>query len=162
MFHSDERWLGADGAYSVDLGGDRTLWLFGDTYLAKDLSRSRDNSYFLRNTVGVQTGRDPSHALCAFYWGVDANGGPRSFIDQDGSDWFWPQGGARIGSVLLLFWSRVRTPADDPSGFEQTAWRVLVVDDPDDEPTAWTIHDAKLPVDLAGVSFAGAVMVDGG
>ena len=28
------RWLGGDGAYSIDLGGDRTLWLFGDSFIA--------------------------------------------------------------------------------------------------------------------------------
>src|SRR5262245_25248473 len=35
LFRQDPRWLGADAALTVDLGGDRVLWLFGDTFVAK-------------------------------------------------------------------------------------------------------------------------------
>jgi hypothetical protein len=94
IFHSDPRWLGADGAYSVDLGGERTLWLFGDTSVAREPGGTRGDALFLRNTAAVQTGREPSRALMAFYWGADDSGSPHSFIAQDGSDWFWPGGGA--------------------------------------------------------------------
>ena len=34
LFHSDPRWRGGDAAYSVPLGGDRVLWLFGDSFIA--------------------------------------------------------------------------------------------------------------------------------
>jgi len=145
LFHSDPRWLGADGAYSVDLGGDRILWLFGDTFLAKEPGGTASDAYFLRNSAAIQTGRDPSRALMAFYWGADADGGPESFVANDGADWFWPGGGARIGDALILFYGRIATPSGDPSGFENVAWRALVVDDPDDEPSVWTMHDATLP-----------------
>ncbi len=142
LFHSDPRWLGADGAYSVDLGGDRILWLFGDTFLAREPGGTTSDALFLRNSAAIQTGRDPSRALMAFYWGVDSNGGPQSFIAQDGADWFWPGGGARIGDTLLLFYGRIATPSGDPSGFQGIDWRAIIVDDPDDEPSMWTMHDA--------------------
>lgn len=159
LFHSDPRWLGADGAYSVDLGGDRTLWLFGDTFLAREPGGSAANAYFLRNTVAIQTGRDPSRAFMAFYWSVDDTGGPQSFVPQDGSDWFWPGGGARIGDTLVLFYGRVQTPPGDPSGFEGVDWRVLVVDDPDDEPSAWTMRDATLPADHGDIYPGTAILL---
>jgi hypothetical protein len=161
LFHADPRWLGADGAYTVDLGGDRTLWLFGDTFLAREPGGSAADAFFLRNTVAVQTGRDPSDALMAFFWGVDDDGTPRSFVAQDGADWFWPGGGARLGGELLLFFGRIRTPPGDPSGFESTGWRAIVVDDPDDDPSAWTMHDAITP-DTGGIHPGTAVLVDGG
>jgi hypothetical protein len=145
LFHADPRWLGADGAYTVDLGGERTLWMFGDTFLARVPGGTTDGAFFLRNTVAVQTGRDPSRALMAFFWGTDRDGGPRSFIAQDGAEWFWPGGGARLGAALLLFYGRVRTPSGDTSGFEAAGWRAIVVDDPDDDPSAWTMHDARTP-----------------
>lgn len=161
LFHSDPRWLGADGAYSVDLGNDRTLWLFGDTFLARTPGGSQADAYFLRNTVAVQTGRDPSQALMQFRWGADADGTPQSFVAQDGDDWFWPGGGARIGGALVTFWGRIATPAGDPGGFQQVGWRALVVDDPDDDPTAWTLRDATLPADTGGLYPGAAVLLQG-
>ena len=160
LFHSDPRWLGADGAYTVDLGDDRTLWLFGDTFLAKEPGGTTSDAFFLRNTVAVQTGRDPSQALMAFYWGADDDGSPRSFVDQDGGDWFWPGGGARIGDSLLLFYGRIQTPSGDPSGFQNIGWRAIVVSDPDDLPSAWNMQDAQVP-DTGGIFPGYAVLVSG-
>jgi len=160
LFHADPRWLGADGAYSIDLGADRTLWLFGDTYLAAQPGGTRQGALFLRNTVAVQTGRDPSRALIEFFWGVDGDGSPQSFLGQDGNDWFWPGGGARLGGALLVFWSRVQSTSN--GGFDQVTWRVTRISNPDDSPSAWTFTDATLPGDTHGVAFAGGIMVDGG
>ncbi len=160
LFHADPRWLGADGAYSVDLGGDRTLWLFGDTFLASHPGGTRADAYFLRNSVAIQTGRDPSNAFMAFYWGADANGNPQSFVEQDGDDWFWPGGGARIGESLILFYGRIATPSGDPSGFQEIGWRALIVDDLNDEPSAWTIHDATIP-DTGDLHPGNGVLLDG-
>jgi hypothetical protein len=67
LFFADPRWLGADAAYTVDLGAERTLWLFGDTFLATTPGGTRSDAFFLRNSAAIQTGRDPSHALMAFY-----------------------------------------------------------------------------------------------
>jgi hypothetical protein len=162
LFHSDARWLGADGAYSVDLGNDRSLWLFGDTFVAREPGGGRADAFFVRNSVAVQTGRDPSRALIGFAWGAAADGTPRSFVDQDGADWFWPGGGARIGGTLIMFWSRVQSPAGDPSGFEAAGWRALVVDDPDDPPSQWIPRDAALPAgDTGGIYPGNAVLVAG-
>jgi hypothetical protein len=161
LFHSDPRWLGADGAYSIDLGTDRSLWLFGDTLVAKPPGGSRADAFFLRNSVAVQTGRDPSRALIGFAWGVEADGTPRSFVNQQGAEWFWLGGGARLGGSLLMFCSRVPNPANDPTGFEQVGWRVLVVDDPDDPPAAWSPRDASLPADTGGIYPGNAVLVSG-
>ena len=56
LFRGDLRWVGGDGAYSVDLGNDRILWLFGDSFIA---AASGDGSKrMVRNSVAIQTGRD--------------------------------------------------------------------------------------------------------
>jgi hypothetical protein len=44
LFHSDPRWLGADAAYSVDLGRGRFLWLFGDGFVARKAGDTRRQS----------------------------------------------------------------------------------------------------------------------
>ena len=36
LFHRDPHWLGGDVASTVDLGGERTLWLFGDSWIESD------------------------------------------------------------------------------------------------------------------------------
>ena len=73
LFHRDPRWLGADGASSVDLGAGRVLWLFDDTFVATCASGDRSQATMVRNTVAIQTGYDPSRATIAFRWRA---GGP--------------------------------------------------------------------------------------
>jgi hypothetical protein len=35
LFERESGWIGADGNYSIPLGGDTTLWLFSDTFVGK-------------------------------------------------------------------------------------------------------------------------------
>src|SRR5208282_6632981 len=51
LFHSDPRWLGADAAFSIDLGQGRVLWMFNDTFVARKPGEDRSHSAFVRNTV---------------------------------------------------------------------------------------------------------------
>ena len=74
LFRSDPRWLGADDAHSVDLGGGRVLWLFADTFVSTArpgwprLLPARRTAAMIRNSVAIQSGYDPSTASIAFYW----------------------------------------------------------------------------------------------
>ncbi|MBF0531153.1 MAG: hypothetical protein HQK55_18175, partial [Deltaproteobacteria bacterium] len=47
MFHSDPLWLGGDGAGSVDLGGGRVLWLFGDSFVTDQPGTNRQDADFI-------------------------------------------------------------------------------------------------------------------
>ena len=61
LFRSDPRWLGADDAYSVDLGGRRVLWLFADTFVS---TRKRDRPGLLparRTADKKRRDRDYNH-----------------------------------------------------------------------------------------------------
>jgi len=66
LFHSYPRWLGADAAYSFDLGNQRVLWLFGDSFVGGLKWR---RSRMVRNSIAIQKGYDPSAASIRFYWG---------------------------------------------------------------------------------------------
>jgi hypothetical protein len=113
LFHQDPRWLGADGASSVDLGGGRVAWLFGDTFIATTTAYLRTESKMVRNTVAVQTGLDPTSARMEFAW-ADAAGTPASFFAERSDRWHWPGGGVRIpGGPLIVFLMVERT---DPAG----------------------------------------------
>src|SRR5690606_24624691 len=75
LFHRDARWLGGDAAYSVDLGDERTLWLFGGSFVATSERHVRGESTMVRNSVAVQTGAVPVTACMAFGWGEGADEG---------------------------------------------------------------------------------------
>ena len=92
LFRSDPRWLGSDDAYSVDLGHERVLWLFGDTFINPDGSGSRKNATLSRNSVAIQKGYNPSLASIRFYWSTGRDGKPESFFRESEEIWFWPGG----------------------------------------------------------------------
>lgn len=139
LFHREPRWLGADAAYSIDLGGDRSLWLFGDTFVATSPALARSASKMVHNTVAVQTGRDPLTAQIAFRWGTGADGAPASFFAEDGALYHWPGHGVRLGDggPLVVFLSVVKSTPGQGLGFAGAGYRAVLVDHPDDDPATW-------------------------
>jgi hypothetical protein len=160
IFHRDARWIGGDGAYTVDLGGDRVLWLFGDSFVATTRERTRKRSVMVRNSVAVQTGRDPSSAYLQFYWRSE-DGAPRSFFADDGETYYWPEHGVRIGSSLVLFFERMVTTGKGTFDFQATAWTATVIENPDDEPSAWKMRAASLPPPNGLIAGEAVVLFEG-
>lgn len=138
-FHQDPRWLGGDGAYTIDLGGDRTLWLFGDSFIATSPNLVRSESTMVRNSVAVMTGRDLATASLQFAWRDGAP--PTSFFPEAGDRWFWPTGGTRIeNGALLVFVSELRATPGEGLGFAAAGFRALRVPDPSGAPLDWTLE----------------------
>lgn len=139
LFRSDPRWLGGDDG-SLDLGDGRVLWLFGDSLVAKKLGATRMQSKFIRNTVAIQTGYDPSHATIKFY-SARRQGNTSGFLPREGKNWFWPLHGIRLGDRLLLFFMRMaRDPNKASLGFQSVGWNAFMVDNPAAEPSQWKPH----------------------
>jgi hypothetical protein len=159
LFRTDASWMGADAAYSVDLGGGRILWLFGDSFVAKDALRTRSNAWFIRNSIAIQTGSaDPSAAQAAFAWRT-SNGQASSFFPESGGHWFWPLGGVRLSSRLVLFLLEEKSVSTG-LGFESVGTKVVFVSNPDDPPANWVIVDGNLPTFPIPVAFGAAVVRD--
>lgn len=129
LFRQDARWLGGDGASSIDLGDDRSLWLFGDSFIATTLPVSRSESTLVRNSVAVMTGHDPETATMQFAW--RDNGAPSSFFPEEGDHWFRPGDGARApdGSVLVFL-------SEQPA----VGWRAVRIPNTTGAPSTWTIE----------------------
>lgn len=145
LFHQDSRWLGADGAYSVDLGRGRVLWLFADSFVATTPAHIRRESAMVRNSVAIEHGYDPSRATMKFYWRSVA-GKPGSFFPEQKGDWYWPGDGIRVGPVLLLFLMRVhRTSTPGAFGFEEIGWNAVIVTNPDEGPSVWNLEWPDCP-----------------
>ncbi|HEY3450323.1 MAG TPA: hypothetical protein VGK67_28465 [Myxococcales bacterium] len=158
LFRQSDRWTGADAAYSVDLGNDRILWLFGDTFVSKTPGSGRAGAFFPHNTVGIQVGRDPSKATMTFYWG-NAHGSPSSFFPNAEKNWFWPLHGVRLGSRLLLFLQEI-APVAGGLGFEAVGGVALAVDNPDAEPSQWAPRRLDEPAHPFGAILGMATLVD--
>jgi hypothetical protein len=135
-FRSGGEWLGADGAYTIDLGPTRVLWLFADTFLDPKADGSRVNgpNQFIRNSA-----HDLSRSTLTFHWGPSQSGTPSSFFhDFDGtSRWLWPLHGARLpdGKLLVFRMQVVSSPAG--FGFAIDSWDAIAIDDPAQSPDLW-------------------------
>jgi Domain of unknown function (DUF4185) len=152
LFHSDPRWLGADGAFSIDLGNGRVLWMFNDTFVARHPAGTRPHAAFLHNTVAIQSGYDPSHATIRFYWRMRRSG-PSEIFPSEGKVWMWPGSGIRIGNRLLLFCKRVTSErSQDSLGFKSLGWNAYWVTNPDQEPTAWKLRLAARVSDTVAMA----------
>ncbi len=159
LFHTDPRWLGADAAFSIDLGNGRVLWMFGDTFVARKPGDDRRHAAFVRNTVAIQSGYDPSHAAIKFYWNT-RGGTPSEIFPSEGKSWMWPGSGIRIGNKLLLFCSRIASDnAKGSLGFKVVGWNAYWVTNPDAEPTDWNLKTAAEISDT--VIMASAVLRQG-
>jgi hypothetical protein len=135
LFRTDPRWLGGDGGYSIDLGGDRILWLFGDSFVAPRAGATRKEATMVRNSVAIEHGRDPSKAVIAF---ALFDGAPRSFFAEDGERWHWPGSGVRLaGTGPLVVFLSIVAKSDGGLGFTSAGWRLARIDDPDRDPTTW-------------------------
>lgn len=158
LFRSDPRWLGADDAYSIDLGDDRVLWLFGDTFIATSDAHVRAESKLVRNSVALQTGRDPSSATIEFFW--TAGDPPSAFFPDDGELWFWPGDGERVGDGLVIFWMALR-PVEGGFGFEVAGSDAVWIADADASPADWSPVRVASSRDEGRVPGSASVLVDG-
>lgn len=110
-------WLGADTTGHIDLGGDRILWLFGDSHWG---NRRGDGGYadgwrFVTNSVTAQDG------------GCTVAHRPfRNFVDPSaGADLYWPNDGWVAGDDLYIVFSRIQITGGSLFSF-RSAGRDLV------------------------------------
>lgn len=163
LFRNDPHWVGGDGAYSIDLGNDRVLWLFGDTYIdaAGRGTRRSGNVAMIGNSIAIQEGRDPSEASIEFHWWTRVDGKPSAFFPDVEGDRYWPGNGIRLGSSLLLFLMRVKA-VPEGLGFVVKEWDAVMISNPDDPPASWRIRRLETPDDGRGIIVGSAgVFVDG-
>ena len=163
------RWRGSDDAYTVDLGDDRSLWLFGDCFIADEGNDTRVGSHFVNNSVGLQIGREPATATMQFRWDDSDPTSPEAFFPREDADhYFWPYHGARLGDRVLVFCMLVGPPSGekhdggvwDEIPFTIEGWRAFWLDNIDADLSEWTVSPAtELPADAPGILGA-CVLLD--
>jgi hypothetical protein len=164
--------LGADGAYSIDLGPRRVLWLFADTFIDPKADGSRENgpNIFIRNSVGLQSGPDPqtahdlSQSSLSFHWGPARNGAASSFFqDIDDADrWIWPLHGSLLPDGTLLLFRMQVTRSSGGFGFAVDSWDAVAVDDPSLPPELWQPRTVATATKTFGKLMGSSVLVHDG
>ncbi|HEX3228512.1 MAG TPA: DUF4185 domain-containing protein [Pyrinomonadaceae bacterium] len=160
LFRNDPSWLGADDAYSIDLGNGRVLWLFADTFIALRPGGTRHQSKMIRNSVAIQRGYDPSSASIKFYWRA-THGKPASFFGEQRDVWYWPGDGIVVGGRLLIFLMKIHETKTG-LGFEAFGWAAVAVDNPHDEPLRWRVRWLDAPANGLNVIIGSASLVRAG
>lgn len=145
LFQQDKFWVGGDGAYSIDLGNNRVLWLFGDSWIDQRGRGRRNGAIMISNSLAIQHGYDPSQATMDFFWGTTPDGKAQAFFpDFDGCR-YWPGHGLRVDDHLLLFLMEVRS-RDTGLGFEVTDWHAVIVTNPGEDPPEWEFEWLETPM----------------
>jgi hypothetical protein len=163
-FHADPRWQGADAAYSIPLGGDRSLWLFQDTLAKTSNEPGRAHTRLVRNSIAIEAGADPTRASMRFFTRTSADGEPASFFADEGARWTWPLHGVRTKHGPLVVFLQTMHKSGNASAsfdFEPAAVRAAIVDDPSADPRAWSPRFVELPSLPFDAVVGGAVIEDG-
>jgi hypothetical protein len=107
LFRRTEGWIAGDGAYSIPIGDNKTLWTFGDSYIdCYDSSTKTVPCLFqARNAALIidASGTTVQNKLTNFKK-------ESSFFTAgaDGKYWFWPLSGFRKKDTAYVFLSRFR------------------------------------------------------
>src|SRR5262249_26346856 len=145
----------------IDLGDDRILWLFGDSFIATSANDVRTEATMVRNSVAVMSGNDLATATMDFAWTDAAT--PDSFFPQAGDHWFWPSDGVRAtAGPLVVFLSEQMPTPNQGLGFASAGFRAVRIADPSVPPAQWTPVDtnAHAPAFAADANVACSTQVD--
>jgi hypothetical protein len=161
LFRSDPLWLGGDGAFSIDLGKGRVLWLFGDSFIAPKAGEKRSACRMVRNSLAIEKGYDPSKASIQFYWHKQ-NGVAQSFFPEIKGRWLWPMHGLCLGKHLLLFYSVLGADHSPGSlGFCGKGMTAFLVQNAGDQPDKWQYRQLKMPENNWQVTLGTVVLEEG-
>ncbi|MRR16770.1 MAG: hypothetical protein EG826_09985, partial [Deltaproteobacteria bacterium] len=152
-FPDRDGWYGADGAYSIGLDENRTLWLFGDTFVSDEPGR-KDRigmDVLLGNTVAVSTCR-PGPGFSIRYFVKKRNDKFVSFFGEN--EFLWPQDPFIAGKVLYIPLLVVQAAPDAPApfNFKIGGFKIArIADFTADDPRDWPVRYLDWTRAVAGV-----------
>jgi len=107
-------WLAADATISLLLPDNKTLWLFGDSFIGErtgEFSINPGKSRFINNSAILESGNE----MTTLYAGTPAN--PSSFIPGEGKDIFWPEHAVIENDTVKVFAVRIKPGNTGVPGF---------------------------------------------
>lgn len=142
-FSYTQGWLGADDAYSIPLGANKSLWLFGDTFVGNKTTEQRSQAKTMaRNSIGISVCTSDENCTMRYFWRNPDAPKPRSFFDTGTDDlWYWPLDGFVQGKTLYVSLLAVRNKpgatSNDAFGFEIAGTKLAIVKDVHGSPEKW-------------------------
>lgn len=143
-FRTDPRWLGSDNAATIPIGLRKTMWLFGDTWIAPPDDPRRKAGRLVPNTIGLQRLGSRPRPI-DFHWREDTGAVPRAMFESSVPDTFlWPTHGIKLSGTLCLFAAVVKKTAEEP-GFGLVGNHLLLVENVNARPAHWKVSQYPLP-----------------
>jgi hypothetical protein len=156
-FKYEKGWLGADDAYSIPLGDGRSLWVFGDTFIADKEGAARSaSSYFIRNSIGITSCANGPCSI-RYFWG-QKDGKPDSMFSAPGNekDWLWPMDGFVHDGTLYIGMMDMHAEGTGAFGFDFTGILLASIANYTAPPEQWKVTYQELnkgAAALVGVSM---------
>ena len=160
-FPLQQGWLGGDIAYSVPLdAGNRTVWLFGETYVRNDLVLDRQGASMVANSVAIRTSNGTDQTI-TYYWQNQNTNAPDAFFSSGTDQWqYWPEDGFTNNGELYVCLVRVQVFGPDVSSYQLIGVDLARISNPQDPPPSWQITYS--PLSSSGFIFPGvSTAVDG-
>jgi Domain of unknown function (DUF4185) len=161
-FPYQQGWLGADGAYSVPLGGGQSLWIFGDTFIGPSTATSRTQTTgFIHNSIAISA---CSGQGCTFqyYWSGMNTSTPGPIFSASGSDWFWPMDGFVYNGTLYLALMQLHaTGSGGAFGFAYSGAQMASINNYAAPPSQWSITYQNLNTGGAAIPGASIIVAQG-
>jgi hypothetical protein len=166
-FRSDTEWLGGDGALSISLASDRTLWLFGDSFvvdrsLPPAQRAGRTGTVMARNSIAIQHGVSLATSELRFYTRSEPNGRPLAFFAERAASadtWLWPAHGIAGKERVIVFMHRMqRDEGAGGLGFRPAGHVALSITNVAEAPPQWRLEPLALP-ELRGAGLVGAAVL---
>ena len=151
-------WIAGDATFSIALPDQKTLWLFGDSFIGTVNPDSSivAGSHFIRNCAVLQDG----DSMRSLHGGTFAN--PIDFFPSENPDslWYWPEHGLVENDTLKIFFSEfIKTSGTSGWNFKYTGAVISFFSLPDIS----LLSIRHLPYyEVNNVCYGNAVMVDNG
>lgn len=160
-FQQTEGWTGGDVAQSIPLTPDRTLWLFGDSFIGTIESGRRVGARMINNATAWQSLKDDKEPL-RFFWDQAGTAPAPLLRPAEKGTWYWPADGLVVDGHLYLFCKVVRKGTGEPGfEFDWFANDLLRIENPQEEPTKWKVECCRVPEGKEALRLGTACARDG-
>lgn len=143
-FPCQQGWLGADGAYSIPIAANQSLWIFADTFVGPSTATSRTQANgFIHNSIAISA---CSGGSCTFqyYWPGMGTSNQSAVFTAPGTDWFWPMDGFTYNGTLYLALMQMHAQGSGAFGFAYSGSQLASIGNYTDPPSQWKIAYQQL------------------
>ena len=150
-FPYKDGWLGGDAAYSIPLSAGKSLWLFGDSFIAGTSQNSRDGAHFVRNSIAISTCDVQKNWHIQYYWGQPNHSTPTAFFNSKTNNyWYWPLDGFLYGGHLYVAIAKLKNkPNEKLFSFETVGVYLAKISNLSFPPNQWKVEYMKLTEGVA-------------